>query len=98
MFSVASRTDPEVDVGLGDAQVSEEVFGHRPVVVLPGVDQPAQELGPPAELVHQRCNFDEIGARTGHDENAEGARRGAAVVDLHGARNPAKAAPSRACS
>jgi hypothetical protein len=56
----------QVDVGLGNAQVAEEIVGHVPVVVLAGVDEKdlvAVAVG--SERVHYGRDLHEIGACSG---------------------------------
>jgi hypothetical protein len=56
----------QVDVGLGNAQVAEEIVGHVPVVVLAGVDEKdlvAVAVG--SKRVHYGRDLHEIGACSG---------------------------------
>jgi len=66
-------THLQIHVGLGDAELLEEVSRHLRVVVLAGVDEPASErapLGPPRlEHTDDWGDLDEVGPRPSDDVN-----------------------------
>ena len=75
---MAARSNPEVDVGLGNVQISEGGVGHPVVVVLASMDQ---RLGDAHRLEsgQHRCGLGEIGSSS-DDVQDKAAHRDAAFI------------------
>ena len=69
LHGVARRAHLEMEVGLGNLEVAEELRRHVVVVVLPGVDQSQLDVWDVPGGMDDRGDFHEIGPGTGDNLN-----------------------------
>ena len=88
LLGMAARADAEVEIGLGQAEIGEEIGRHVGVVMLAGMDEDRRMVAARLQRVPERGHLHEIGPRRGDQMNLAYGQIGlpAAALDWKPAR------------
>jgi len=72
---MAAGADAEVEIGIGQPQIAQEIVRHVGVVMLAGMDEDRREIAARLKRVPERRHLHEIGARRGDQMDNAGWQR-----------------------